>query len=55
MGWRGLYFDTRKAVVPSAVKATGDEVLLTYTMPLSPTGISEEKVGVLSTVQYDGR
>ena len=32
------------------------EVLLTYTMPLSPIGISEEKeVGVLSTVQYGGR
>ena len=37
------------------VKVTGDEVLLTYTMPLSPEGISEEKVGVLSTVQYGGR
>ena len=37
------------------VKVTGDEVLLTYTMPLSPKGISEEKVGVLSTVQYGGR
>ena len=37
------------------VKVTGDEVLLTYTMPLSPTGVSEEKVGVLSTVQYGGR
>jgi len=32
------------------VKVTGDEVLLTYTMPLSPRGVSEEKVGVLSTM-----
>lgn len=30
------------------VKITGDEVPLTYTMPQTPTGISEEKVGVLS-------
>ena len=30
-------------------------MLLTYTMPLSPRGISGEKVGVLSTVQYGGR
>jgi len=48
----------RKAFIRSfvkEVKVTGDEVLLTYTMPLSSTGISEEKVGVLSTVQYGGR
>jgi len=32
-----------------------DEVLLTHTMPLSPRGVLEEKVGVLSTVQYGGR
>ena len=37
------------------VKVTGDEVLLTYTMPLSPRRVSEEKAGVLSTVQYGGR
>ena len=37
------------------VKVTGDEVLLTYTMPLSPTGVSGEKLWVLSTVQYGGR
>ncbi len=29
------------------VKGTGDEVLLAYTMPLPPEGISEEKLGVL--------
>jgi hypothetical protein len=37
------------------VKVTEDQVLLTYTIPLSTEGISEEKVGVLSTVQYGGR
>ena len=48
----------RRAFIQSfvkEVKVTGDEVLLTYTMPLLPTGVSEEKVGVLSTVQYGGR
>ena len=45
----------RKAFIRSFVKelkVTGDNVLLTYTMPLTPRGISEERVGVLSTVQY---
>jgi len=37
------------------VKVTGDEVLLTYTMPLLPKETSEEKVGVLSTMQCGGR
>ncbi len=36
------------------VKVTGDEVLLTYTMPLPPQGISEERVGVLCSVHYGG-
>ena len=48
----------RKAFIRSfvkEVKVTGDDVLLTYTMPLTPGGISEENVGVLSTVQYGGR
>ena len=36
------------------VKVTRDEVLLTYTMPFSPQGMSEERVGVLSTVHYGG-
>ena len=48
----------RKAFIRSfvkEVKVTGDNVLLTYTMPLTPGGISEEKIGVLSTVQYSGR
>ena len=37
------------------VKVTGNEALLTYTMPLPPTGVSEENVGVLSAVQCGGR
>jgi len=37
------------------VKVTGDEALLTYTVPLSPEGITNEKAGVLPTVQYGGR
>jgi len=36
------------------VKVTGDEVLLAYTVPLSPRRVSEEKAGVLPTVQYGG-
>ncbi len=36
------------------VKVTGDDVLLAYTMPLPPEGISEEKVGVLYSVRYGG-
>ena len=36
------------------VKVTGDEVLLTYTMPLPPQGISEERVGVLCSVHSSG-
>ena len=48
----------RRAFIRSFVKelkVTGDEVVLTYTMPLPPRGISEEKVGVLSTVHHSGR
>jgi site-specific DNA recombinase len=47
----------RKAFIKSfikEVKVTGDEVLLTYTMPLPPQGISEEKVGVLGIVPLSG-
>ena len=36
------------------VKVTGDEVLLTYTMPLPPEGISQEKVPVLHSVHPSG-
>jgi site-specific DNA recombinase len=40
----------RKAFIRSfvrEVKVTGDEVLLTYTMPMLPKGVSEEKISVL--------
>lgn len=33
---------------------TGDEVLLTYTMPLPPESISEETFGVLYSVPLSG-
>ena len=36
------------------VKVTGDEVLLTYTMPMLPKGITEEKLPVLPIVHYGG-
>jgi site-specific DNA recombinase len=36
------------------VKVTGDEVLLTYTMPLPPEGISQERVRVLHSVHSNG-
>ncbi|HEY92608.1 MAG TPA: hypothetical protein G4O17_02545 [Dehalococcoidia bacterium] len=48
----------RRAFVRSfieEVRVTGEEVLLTYTIPLTPTGASEDKVGVLPTVYYGGR
>jgi site-specific DNA recombinase len=34
------------------VKVTGDEALLSYTIPLPPSSIVEEKAGVLSIVQH---
>jgi site-specific DNA recombinase len=34
------------------VKITGNDALLTYTMPLPPEGMTEEWAGVLNTVQY---
>jgi len=36
------------------VKVTGDEVLLTYTMPLPPEGISQDRVRVLHSVRHGG-
>jgi len=36
------------------VKVTGDEVLLTYTMPLLPQGTSAERVGVLCSIHHGG-
>jgi site-specific DNA recombinase len=37
------------------VKVTGDEVLLTYTIPMLPGGVTEEKLPVLSIVHDGGR
>ncbi|GAH41795.1 unnamed protein product, partial [marine sediment metagenome] len=37
------------------VKVTGDDVLLTYTMPILPRGVTEEKLPVLSIVHHGGR
>jgi site-specific DNA recombinase len=37
------------------VKVTGDEALLTYTMPMLPRGVTEEKLPVLSIVHHGGR
>ena len=37
------------------VKVTGDEVLLTYTMPMLSKGIIEEKLSVLPIVHYGGQ
>jgi len=34
------------------VKVTGDEVLLTYTIPMLPGGMTEEKLPVLSIGHY---
>ena len=48
----------RKSFVRSfvkEVKVTGDEVLLTYTMPMLPTGMTEEKLPVLPIVHDGGR
>jgi len=48
----------RKAFIRSfvkEVKVTGDEVLLTYTMPMLPREMTEEKLPVLSIVHYGGR
>jgi site-specific DNA recombinase len=36
------------------VKVTGTAALLTYTMPLPPEGITQERAGVLNTVRYGG-
>jgi DNA repair exonuclease SbcCD ATPase subunit len=47
----------RKAFIRSFVKevrVTGDEVLLTYTIPMVPRGVTEEKLPVLSIGHYGG-
>ena len=48
----------RKSFVRSfvkEVKVTGEEVLLTYSIPMLPWGRTEEKLQVLSIVHYAGR
>jgi len=53
----GSTLTERKSFIRSfvkEVKVAGDEVLLTYTMPLPPQGIPEECVEVLSSVHYGG-
>lgn len=48
----------RKAFIKSFVKDVSvkdDEVLVTYTIPLSSEGMPQEKMEVLPTVQYGGR
>ena len=47
----------RRAFIRSFVKevrVTGDEVVITYTMPLTPDGSSMDRVGVLPTVRHGG-
>ena len=36
------------------VKVTGDEALLTYTIPMLPRGVTEEKLPVLPIVHHGG-
>jgi len=48
----------RRAFIRSFVEdivVTKKEVQLSYTAPLLPKGLSEERVGVLSIVHYGGR
>ena len=48
----------RKAFIRSfvkEVKVTMENVLLTYTLPVLPAGVTEEKLPVLSIVHYSGR
>ena len=48
----------RRAFVKSFIKdvrVKDDQIVLTYTIPLSPKGASQETMGVLSTIQDGGR
>lgn len=36
------------------IKVTGNDAVLTYTAPLPPQGLTDEKLRVLSSVQYGG-
>jgi site-specific DNA recombinase len=37
------------------IRVTGNEAVLTYTMPVLPEKVAIEKEGVLPTVRYSGR
>jgi hypothetical protein len=48
----------RKSFVKSVVreiKVTGDEAVLTYTIPMLPDKMAIEKEGVLPSVEHGGR
>ena len=48
----------RRAFIRSFIKeirVTGNEAVLTYTIPILPEKVTIEKEGVLPTVQYSGR
>ena len=48
----------RRAFIRSFVKeiaVSQQEIRLSYTLPLLPDGLTEEKVGVLPIVRYGGR
>jgi len=48
----------RKAFIRSFVKdirVSGDQAMITYSIPEVPENVSLREVGVLSTVQYGGR
>jgi site-specific DNA recombinase len=48
----------RKAFIRSfvkEVKVTGDEVIMIYTIPMLPRGITEEKLPVMCIEHYGGR
>jgi site-specific DNA recombinase len=48
----------RKAFIKSFIKevqVTGNDILLTYTLPRLPARITEEKLPVLAIVHYGGR
>ena len=48
----------KKAFIKSfvrGIKVTGNEGHITYTFPIPPDNLDEERLGVLPTVRYGGR
>ena len=48
----------RKAFIRNFVKEiriTGDNALMTYSLPMMPQGLTEEKIPVLAIERYGGR